>query len=486
MGTGFSITFYFKTIMNKPLKQKLKQSDAEIEALDFGNRDYQTQGRTILLSRLTILLLSSLLIFLLTPPGKNWLLKQSSPHSPEANLNQPPEQPTALPVKTVTVNSVNRYQVQRTYTGTIIPRLSSSLGFERSGTLINLIVDRGQRVNVGEPLAFLDTQLLKAQKSKILAQKKQVNAQLQELLAGSRPETIAAAQATVKSWQTRLELAQTKSQRRQELYKEGAISLEQLDEAIAEVNTLEARLNEAQNQLSELQIGTRPEQIEAQQAMLEELDAELTYLEIQIKQSILKAPFSGTIAELFLDEGVVVSSGQPILKLVEDQVLEAQIDVPIKAALQVKVGSLQQVQIGAKTYQSQVISILPQVNSVTHTLTIILQLNGTLTRQVRAGQIIRLNLDQTIINSGYWIPTTTLVKDVKGLWSCYVLGKPEILADDSYQVFRVERRVLEVIHTQGDRVFVRGTLQDGDQVIINGNHRIVPGQLVTYFFPDNL
>lgn len=465
-------------MMNKPLNQKLKQSETEQESLDGGGNYYQTQGQTLFFSRLIILVLSSLLIFLLTPPGKNWLLGQSSLQPPKSNLTQPPKPATALPVSTVTVNSVNRYQVQRTYTGKIIPRLSSSLGFERSGKLINLIVDQGQVVNVGEPLAFLDTQLLKAQTNKILAQKKQVNAQLQELLAGSRPETIAAAQATVKSWQSRLELAQTKSQRRQELYRDGAISLEQLDEAIAEVNTLEARLNETQNQLSELQIGTRPEQIEAQQAMLEELDAELAHLDIQVKQSILKAPFSGKIAELFLDEGVVVSSGQPILRLVEDQALEAQIDVPIEAALQVKVGSLQQVQIGAKTYQSHVISVLPQANSVTHTLTIILKLNQALTRQVRAGQMIRLKLDQTITNSGYWIPTTALVKDVKGLWSCYVLGEPEILADDSHQVFRVERRVVEVIHTQSDRVFVRGTLQEGDRVIINGNHRIVPGQLV--------
>ena len=32
--------------------------------------------------------------------------------------------------------------------------------------------------------------------------------------------------------------------------------------------------------------------------------------------------------------------------------------------------------------------------------------------------------------------------------------------------------------TESDRVFVRGTLQNSDRVIVNGNHRLVTGQLV--------
>ena len=41
-----------------------------------------------------------------------------------------------------------------------------------------------------------------------------------------------------------------------------------------------------------------------------------------------------------------------------------------------------------------------------------------------------------------------------------------------------ERRVVEVLHTEGDQVLVRGTLQDGELVVIDGLHRIVAGQLV--------
>jgi multidrug efflux pump subunit AcrA (membrane-fusion protein) len=84
-----------------------------------------------------------------------------------------------------------------------------------------------------------------------------------------------------------------------------------------------------------------------------------------------------------------------------------------------------------------------------------------------------LELAQTIAVSGYWLPTTALVRGVRGLWSCYVLGTSE-----QNDAFRVERRDVEVLHTESDRVLVRGTLQSGDRVVMSGTHRLVSEQLV--------
>ena len=63
------------------------------------------------------------------------------------------------------------------------------------------------------------------------------------------------------------------------------------------------------------------------------------------------------------------------------------------------------------------------------------------------------------------------------MWSCFLLGNSENAVDDSQKTFRVEQRELEILQTQSDRVFVRGTIQNGDRVIVNGNHRLV-SQLV--------
>ena len=212
--------------------------------------------------------------------------------------------------------------------------------------------------------------------------------------------------------------------------------------------------------------------------MLQQLDAKLASLELELEQSILKAPFNGRIAKRFVDEGTVVSAGQSIFTLVEANALEAHIGVPVNTATQIPLGSNQQLQIGARTYQAQVLSTLPQLDSATRTLTVVLSLDESAAKEVRAGQVARLKLSENIADSGYWLPTTALVRGVRGLWSCYVLGKSKTVASSPQTAFRVERREVEVLQTESERVFVRGTIQNSDRVIVNGNHRLVTGQLV--------
>ncbi|MDJ0590323.1 MAG: efflux RND transporter periplasmic adaptor subunit [Pleurocapsa sp. MO_226.B13] len=470
-----------KELLNESEKINVEQADETSSNSVVVLPQRKTKKLVALNFRLPLLLLSGLLVFLLTPSGRNWWSKLPilSTLQPErAATAQDSSSTTILPVETVKVNLVDSYQVDRTYIGTIVSRRSSSLGFERGGKLLNLTVDLGEQVEVGAPLAVLDTKNLKAKQQELLAERKQVKAQLQELLAGSRSETIAAAKSTVKSIQSQLKLAQTKGQRRQELHTSGAISREQLDEATTEVNTLQARLNEAQSQLDELLAGTRPEKIAAQQALLEQLDAKLASLELELEQSTLKAPFTGRVAKRLVDEGTVVSAGESIFTLVEASNLEVHVGVPVNTASQIPLGSKQQLKIGSRIYQAQVLSTLPQLDSATRTLTVVLGLDESAASEVRAGQVARLKLSENIADSGYWLPTTALVRGVRGLWSCYVLGDSENVANNPNKAFRVEQQEVEVLQTQSDRVFVRGTLQNNDRVIINGNHRLVPGQLV--------
>ncbi len=470
-----------KELVNESEKINLEQAD-ETSSNSIVIWPQRKSKKLVALNfRLPLLLLSGLLVFLFIPSGRNWLSKLpilSTLQNEGAATAQDSDAITILPVETVKVNSVDSYQVERTYTGTIVSRRSSSLGFERGGKLQSLTVDLGEQVEVGTLLAALDTKNLKANQHELLAERKQVKAQLQELLAGSRIETIAAAQSTVKSIQSQLKLAQTKGQRRQELHTSGAISREQLDEATTEVNTLQARLNKAQSQLDQLLAGTRPEKIAAQQALLEQLDAKLASLEVELEQSTLKAPFTGRIAKRLVDEGTVVSAGESIFTLVEASTLEAHIGVPVNAASQIPLGSKQQLKIGSRTYQAEVLSTLPQLDYATRTLTVVLRLEQSAARDVRAGQVVRLKLSEHIADAGYWLPTTALVRGVRGLWSCHVLGESEFVPNDPNEAFRVERREVEVLQTESERVFVRGTLQNNDRVIVKGNHRLVTGQLV--------
>lgn len=378
-----------------------------------------------------------------------------------------------LPVKTTQIQLTKTYQMRQSYTGKVVAMRSSEIGFERGGKLVTVLVDEGERVTIGTVLAKLDTTNLTAQRQSLVAQRTQAQARLAELKNGARREQISAAQARVRDLEKQLELEQIKRDRREYLYREGAISQEQLEEVAFNSQALSERLSNAKSSLEELLNGTRYEQIAAQKAVVEQLSAQIADLEITIAKSTLKAPFSGTISLRYFDEGTVVETGKSILRLVEDSQPEVKIGVPIDVVTKLFPGSQQVIEIGEKTYPAQVKSILPEVDSATRTRTVILQLAST--AQVYPQQIARLQITQNINTEGYWLPVTALVKSERGLWSCYAVVASQ---SNDFTSDQVERRLIEVLETNGEQALVRGTLQPGDVIITDGTQRLVPGQLV--------
>ncbi len=376
-----------------------------------------------------------------------------------------------LPVKTTEIKLTKTYQLVESYTGEVVAVRTSEIGFERGGKLVKVYADEGDRVTTGTILAKLDTSNLAAQRQSLIAQKAQASARLAELQNGARKEQIAAAAATVRDLEKQLELERLKSDRRKYLYTEGAISKEQLDEVAFNSQALSERLSNAKSNLAELRNGTRYEQIVGQKAVIDQLSAQITDLDITIAKSTLKAPFSGTISLRYLDEGTVVETGKSIVRLVEDSQPEVKIGVPINVAGNLLPGSQKKVEIGGKTYTATVKAILPEVDRATRTRTVILQLPST--ARVSPQEIARLQIIQTTATEGYWLPVTALVKSDRGLWSCYA-----VVTTDNGNSKQVERRLVEVLETDGKRVLVRGTLQEGDAIVTDGTQRLVPGQLV--------
>ena len=414
--------------------------------------------------------------------SRNFVVRGEPEKASEVNI---------LTVKTTSIKAVNSYQVSQTYTGEVAAVRSSELGFERSGEIVKFKVDRGDRVKLGDSIAQLDTRNLSAQRQRLLAQQAQADSVLKELQNGPRKEVIAAARAEVQDLKDQLQLQQIKTSRRESLYKEGAISKEQLDEISFGAAALSNRLLAAESRLNELLAGTRAEKIAAQQAVVKQLEANINDIEVSIAKSTIKAPFSGTIAARNLDEGTVVNAGQSVVRLTEDGKPEVEIGVPVKVASQLTLGSQKQVQIQGKTYSAKVASILPEINPSTRTRTVVLELEQSLGRLIAPGEIARLIIPQTVAKRGYWLPVTALMRAERGLWSVYALGNKsennilerDILENKTSEknTYRVERRDIEVLHTDNKRVLVRGSLQPGDRLIVDGTQRIVSGQLVASY-----
>lgn len=397
-------------------------------------------------------------------------IAKSEAHPPDAPGHHPP----SLPVSVMALTPVNGYTVRREYTGEVKAARTSELGFERSGKLVALEVQAGERVTTGQVIARLDSQNLAAQRELLLAQKAQAAAVLQELQKGPRQEAIATAQFQVAALEDQLALQQTKQGRRETLYQAGAIAREDLDEVAFEAKALGDRLAAARSQLQELQTGTRPEQVVAQQAVIAQLNAQLADLDITIEKSQLRVPYSGIIGDRLLDEGTVVGVGQAVVRLVEGARPEVEIGIPERIAADLVLGSLESVEIGGQTYPAELKALKPEIDAATRTRPLVLQLDASALKQVAPQQIARLKLEQTVATRGYWLPITALVKGDRGLWSAYAV----VEARDGSSRNIVERRDLEVLYTEGERALVRGTVEAGDRIIQSGVQRIVPGQRV--------
>ena len=431
-----------------------------------------------------------------------------------------------LPVDTLRAELVQGYEVERTYTGEIAALRASELGFERSGQLVEVLVREGDLVFAGQPLAVLDTSNLETQRQQQVAERARAEAQLRELQAGPRQEDIASQQAVLdqeiarlreleagprvetintaradlKNVEERLQLAQLQARRRERLYRQGAVSREQFDEAATTASALQAESTAAREQLEELRSGTRieqidaqaarvaaarsdlqellngtrPEQIDAQAAVVQQIDAGIADLDVTIAKSTLTAPFDGIVATRRLDEGTVVNSGQSVIHLIEDVAPEARIGIPAGQVETLEIGRSQRVKLESETYDATISSILPEIDPVTRTQTVVLRLDRAAISRINPGQTVRLDAIKTISAPGYWLPPEALTQGIRGLWTCYVLVPKEDATEPG--IYQVQQQSVEIVHQESDRVLVRGTLQPGDRIVAGGIHRLVPGQ----------
>ncbi len=375
----------------------------------------------------------------------------------------------SLPVATRALARQSAFAYTRQYTGEIVANRQSEVGFEIPGQVARLLVDDGDAVVAGQVLVQLDARRIEALGAEVAARLAGARAQLEELVAGARRQTIEAARARVDELAADHELLRRKRVRRTELVERGAASAEELDDAVSLERAAAARLEQARHDLDALEEGTRRERIAAQRAQVAQLEAQAETIAIDLEKSVLRAPFDATVVQRLVDEGEVVAAGQRVFRLIERGVLQAYVGVPLEALEQLEPETRVRLSAGTDAVRAIVRSRIPEVDPTTRTVTVVLDVSPEDVSRVFAGQMVRLSVTQDKRQPGFWIPTTALVRAEKGLWSCYVVSPDGVL----------ERRPVEVVHTEARRAFVQGLVNEGETIVTAGVHRLSPGQRVS-------
>lgn len=245
--------------------------------------------------------------------------------------------------------------------GKVTPVQSVNISPKNSGVLVDLLVEQGDTVKAGQIIARMDDDTLQAQLIQARAKVAQAQAQLAEARAGNRSQEIEQAQAQVEAAQARAELAQARRQRYQNLAQQGAISENELDQYISEEKSTQASLQEAKRQLSLLRSGSRPEEIAQRQAAVNAAIGELKSVQVQLEDTIIRAPFAGVVTQKYATEGAFVTpttsasttasaTSSSIVAIAKG--LEILAEVPEVDIGQIKQG--QQVEIVADAYPDRV------------------------------------------------------------------------------------------------------------------------------------
>ena len=132
----------------------------------------------------------------------------------------------------------------------------AQLGFKVPGRVAERLVSEGDRVQAGQLVARLDDVEQREQLALRRAELAGAEAALAELVAGSRPQEIAAAEATLRSAEADRDRTRLDFARQQELRAKDAIADRELEASQAQLKVAEARTAEAAERLKLVQGGS--------------------------------------------------------------------------------------------------------------------------------------------------------------------------------------------------------------------------------------
>jgi HlyD family secretion protein len=261
-----------------------------------------------------------------------------------------------------------------TASGYVVPRHKIEVSSKILGRVKEILVQRGDKVQEGDVLLRIEDEEYQAQVRSAEATVGALRARADELKAGSRPQEIAAAQATVISAQATLRNAEEDYKRSESLANEGVGSEQDSDRAKAARDVAKAQLNSSQKNAELVKVGPRREVIDAAEAQLREAEANLEYIKTALANTVLKAPITGTILEKLAEQGELVTNTNfggtrgaksSVVTMADLSDLQVEVDVNQADLSKVKTGQKTEIRLDSnpdRVYSGLVDEISPQAD----------------------------------------------------------------------------------------------------------------------------
>ena len=316
------------------------------------------------------------------------------------------------PPAPVTVAPVVKGSVASTVTatGTVVSRNDARLAAEVTGRL-DWVAEPGAKVAKGAPLARVDARALELQL-------RENEAQISRLGANA-------------------DLLGTQLARLNAL-PDGIASKSQIDEAAA-------RLAMARHELEQARAAS---------------DSTLH----QISRAVIRAPFSGYVAERIRQLGEFVGAGTEVLRLTDTENVEVVARAPVSEAGHLAAGQAVTVHGATQQLESRIRAIVPVGDERSRMIEVRVAMSGA---GWPIGSAVRVDLPAARQSAGLMVPRDAVIVRADGA-HVFRVGKGDV----------AERIAVRVGNGDSEHVEVTGTLAPGDRVIVRGGERLRAGQPV--------
>jgi RND family efflux transporter MFP subunit len=409
-------------------------------------------------------------------------------------------QPGAGPSPVIVCPVVSARQMDsRSFVGSLVPLRRSTIGSAVDGRVIQINVDEGDPVSgdgAGEPLVQLRTVLLDIEIEAAQVELK-MREQAELELQASLPSEIAVAESVLEEIKARLQYSKSNYERLQGLLESGGgVAEQEVNQAFSTYRSQNQLAVGAETTLDRL-VATRQSRLMQARSKVEAQDAEIRRLQELRDEYTIRAPFSGYITAKHTELGQWLSRGESVLEIIQVDPIELVIPVPQTciAALQESLEKARsnnaklvaQVSIDSlpRLLEGEVITSVPQADLRSRSFPVRIRIRNPMTpagHLLKAGMLAQATLflgDETDINL---VKKDALV--LGGLQkSLYVVSQ-----DPKTQATVVRLVPVEVGACMEDWIQVIGDVKAGDQVVVEGNERLRPGQpvVVAKVLPDTL
>jgi membrane fusion protein (multidrug efflux system) len=201
--------------------------------------------------------------------------------------------------------------------------------------------------------------------------------------------------------------------------------------------------------------------------------AQLKRAQRALRDTRIRAPFAGSVAQRFVEVGTWITPGQPVARVVDLSRMKADFGIPQQRTPELSVGMTAKLIVDlypGVEFPAQVYRVGVVADPASGQFPVEVSVSQSSAHPLRPGMAVRLNLDTQTRGDAVLVPKEAVID--RG-------GNSHVLVVDRSQRVRL-RRVELGSSSGGFRELVSGNLKPGDVVVTAGKENVADGDQVDF------